>query len=300
MTGSRHVDEYLDLARPDAALAELLAIVGRWPGHDAGLVDEDVAWVRRTVRPSWAVVTALVTGVAFAGAGFLFLLVRSEEAARLERRGHRLHVTGRLHPDVLAQLETWAGGRPEAPDTAPAWLHPAPPSPAPPATRDESPAAPAPLPTSAAPAPDAVTPTPASPATARPSTAPDVPAHGDVDSSTDRASSGEPGRYRLVLDDGQELAFDGSALVGWDPAAAFGDPPDVALISIPASEGVAKTHVAIGFDDDGVWLQDRCSEHGTVVTHASGLRLRLAPGQRLRITPGTTVHLGARSLHLPG
>ncbi|WP_407343918.1 RDD family protein [Pengzhenrongella phosphoraccumulans] len=95
----------------------------------------------------------------------------------------------------------------------------------------------------------------------------------------------------LQLWDGRRVLLAGTALVGRSPAPRAGElPPSLLLEAIDQS--VSKTHLAIGIDADGLWVQDRSSTNGTVVTLPDGSQILCAPEQRVRIPAGSSVAFG--------
>jgi uncharacterized RDD family membrane protein YckC len=95
----------------------------------------------------------------------------------------------------------------------------------------------------------------------------------------------------LQLWDGRRVLLAGTALVGRSPAPRTGEvPPSLLLEAIDRS--VSKTHLAIGIDVDGLWVQDRSSTNGTVVTLPDGSQILCAPEQRVRIPAGSSVAFG--------
>ncbi|MCB7136834.1 FHA domain-containing protein [Cellulosimicrobium marinum] len=98
----------------------------------------------------------------------------------------------------------------------------------------------------------------------------------------------------LELESGERRVVDGPALVGRNPQA-----PDAGWILVPVADptrSVSKTHAELGVDPGGLWLTDRGSTNGTVVS-APGAPPRVAePGARVRVPVGATIHVGDRRL----
>jgi uncharacterized RDD family membrane protein YckC len=97
----------------------------------------------------------------------------------------------------------------------------------------------------------------------------------------------------LEVEGGERYVVDTKALVGRNPQA-----PDVSgwiLIKVDdPTRSVSKTHAELGVDTAGLWLTDRGSTNGTVVS-APGLPPRVAePGARVRVPVGSTIHVGDR------
>ncbi|MFD2026643.1 RDD family protein [Promicromonospora aerolata] len=97
----------------------------------------------------------------------------------------------------------------------------------------------------------------------------------------------------LEIESGERHVVDTKALVGRNPQA-----PDASgwiLIKVEdPTRSVSKTHAELGVDTAGLWLTDRGSTNGTVVS-APGLPPRVAePGARVRVPVGSTIHVGDR------
>lgn len=97
----------------------------------------------------------------------------------------------------------------------------------------------------------------------------------------------------LEVEGGERYVVDTKALVGRNPQA-----PDASgwiLIKVEdPTRSVSKTHAELGVDTAGLWLTDRGSTNGTVVS-APGLPPRVAePGARVRVPVGSTIHVGDR------
>lgn len=164
------------------------------------------------------------------------------------------------------------GGGP-APATAPA----APPAPAP------APAAPAPAAAPAAPAP-----------------APE-PAEAEWDSTRMTARdvrAMEPApdvAVVLELESGERRVVDRPTLLGRNPQAPDDGPWNLVAVDDP-TRSVSKTHAELRADPSGLWLTDRGSTNGTVVS-VPGAPPRVAePGTRVRVPVGATIHVGDRRI----
>ncbi|WP_285821160.1 RDD family protein [Cellulosimicrobium sp. Marseille-Q4280] len=99
----------------------------------------------------------------------------------------------------------------------------------------------------------------------------------------------------LELESGERRVVDGPALVGRNPQPADGEDWILVAVEDP-TRSVSKTHVELGVDPDGLWVSDRGSTNGTVVS-APGTAPRVAaPGARVRVPVGATIHVGDRRL----
>lgn len=101
-------------------------------------------------------------------------------------------------------------------------------------------------------------------------------------------------RAWIVLDSGTRIEVDSVLLLGRDPEHAR---PGEQVVSVPdPGRSVSRTHVRIGVDDTGVWVEDAFSANGTTCRTPGGGTLAIARGQRTVVPPGTTVLLGDRFL----
>jgi uncharacterized RDD family membrane protein YckC len=97
----------------------------------------------------------------------------------------------------------------------------------------------------------------------------------------------------LEVESGERFVVDTKALVGRNPQAPDGSGWILIKVDDP-TRSVSKTHAELGVDTAGLWLTDRGSTNGTVVS-APGLPPRVAePGARVRVPVGSTIHVGDR------
>jgi uncharacterized RDD family membrane protein YckC len=97
----------------------------------------------------------------------------------------------------------------------------------------------------------------------------------------------------LEVESGERYVVDTKALVGRNPQAPDGSGWILIKVEDP-TRSVSKTHAELGVDTAGLWLTDRGSTNGTVVS-APGLPPRVAePGARVRVPVGSTIHVGDR------
>lgn len=114
-------------------------------------------------------------------------------------------------------------------------------------------------------------------------------------SGTGRGRRRTDGAARTVLRmwDGEEVHLTGFALLGRNPARRDDEPMPERVITVPDERrSVSKTHLAAGVDRAGVWVRDRGSTNGTVVTLPDGAQVICAPGQQVRVPQGATVSFG--------
>ncbi|MGO1333799.1 MAG: FHA domain-containing protein, partial [Cellulosimicrobium funkei] len=84
-------------------------------------------------------------------------------------------------------------------------------------------------------------------------------------------------------------------LVGRNPQAPDDGPWTLVALDDP-TRSVSKTHAELRVDPSGLWLTDRGSTNGTVVS-VPGAPPRVAePGTRVRVPVGATIHVGDRRL----
>ncbi|WP_309232726.1 FHA domain-containing protein [Actinotalea sp. JY-7885] len=100
-------------------------------------------------------------------------------------------------------------------------------------------------------------------------------------------------RATLQLWDGSTLDLAGTALVGRNPAPRDGEPEPDRLLAVPdPGRSVSKTHLVLGVDAEGVWLRDRNSTNGTIVTLGDGQQILCAPEQKVRVPDRASVAFG--------
>ncbi|PVU83794.1 hypothetical protein DDP54_13230 [Cellulomonas sp. WB94] len=110
----------------------------------------------------------------------------------------------------------------------------------------------------------------------------------------------DPATADLELSDGRVVTVTRSLLVGRNPGG--GDDSQVIRVDDPG-RSVSKTHLQVGLDTAGVWVADRGSTNGTIVTLADGAQIVCGPGQRVRLPAGATVSFGdcgLRVVRAPG
>lgn len=96
----------------------------------------------------------------------------------------------------------------------------------------------------------------------------------------------------LELTDGRRISLSGTALVGRNPAPRPGERADH-LIAVPdPARSVSKTHLLIGVDRGGVYVKDRDSTNGTVVTLGDGQQILCGADQQVRLPQGASIAFG--------
>lgn len=104
--------------------------------------------------------------------------------------------------------------------------------------------------------------------------------------------------WSAVLDDGRQIAVEGLVLLGRNPQPRPGE-EDAQLIKIADdTRTVSKSHLAIGIDATGLFVVDRGSTNGSIVTTPSGTSTRCGVGDIVYATDGTIVSLGDHWLRI--
>lgn len=100
----------------------------------------------------------------------------------------------------------------------------------------------------------------------------------------------------LRLSDGQEMTVTETVLIGRNPSASDGETVGE-LFRVPdPGRSVSKTHLMVGVDDEGVWVVDRASTNGTIVTLSDGQQIICAAHQVVRLPDGAAVGFGDYSI----
>lgn len=115
----------------------------------------------------------------------------------------------------------------------------------------------------------------------------------------EQAATGAPrAAWSAALDDGRVLAVEGLVLIGRNPQPQPGE-EDALLVKIAdETRTVSKSHLALGVDDAGLFVIDRGSTNGSVVTTLDGTSVRCAPGQVVSVEEGAIVSLGDHWLEI--
>ncbi|MGY4642924.1 RDD family protein [Cellulomonas sp. URHB0016] len=118
---------------------------------------------------------------------------------------------------------------------------------------------------------------------------------GDLVAEDHGGGALRPASAEIELSDGRLLTIERTALVGRNPAADV----DVQLVRVvDPDRSVSKTHLQIGVELGGVWIADRGSTNGTVVTLPDGAQVVCGADQQVRLRVGSTVTFGDCSLRL--
>lgn len=100
------------------------------------------------------------------------------------------------------------------------------------------------------------------------------------------------GRVVLRFSDGQELRLRGMTLVGRHPQPGPGEVITDLVTLQDSGRSVSKTHILVGMDPHGLFVTDRGSTNGTVVTLPDGHQILCGAAQTIRVPVGATVSFG--------
>jgi len=87
----------------------------------------------------------------------------------------------------------------------------------------------------------------------------------------------------------------GSALIGRRPLGQPAENIEHLITIADPQRTVSKTHLEVGQHEGELWVRDRFSVNGTVITDAEGIIRTLEPGRRYLVRPGATVVFGEQS-----
>ncbi|MGN8245121.1 RDD family protein [Cellulomonas soli] len=99
----------------------------------------------------------------------------------------------------------------------------------------------------------------------------------------------------IEMTDGRRVTVLRTALVGRNPQAE-GDAQLIRVVD--PGRSVSKTHLQIGVEPGGVWVCDRGSTNGTIVTLPDGAQVICGTDQQVRLREGSTVAFGDHGLRL--
>ena len=98
--------------------------------------------------------------------------------------------------------------------------------------------------------------------------------------------------WMLRLDDGRNVAVEGLVLLGRNPQPRVGE-EDATLIKVSdETRTVSKSHLAVGVDVTGLYVMDRGSTNGTMVTAPDGGQRPCPPGDLVDVPGGSVVSFG--------
>ncbi|MDN6429869.1 MAG: hypothetical protein L0J79_08640, partial [Propionibacterium sp.] len=101
-------------------------------------------------------------------------------------------------------------------------------------------------------------------------------------------------RVWLVLDSGEREQVDSVLVLGRAPGTAAAG--ERAVTVADPTRSLSRTHLRIGPDGDGVWVEDAFSANGTSARTAVGEEIVLERGVRRHLDAGAVLVLGERSI----
>lgn len=99
-------------------------------------------------------------------------------------------------------------------------------------------------------------------------------------------------RYVLKFSTGESVAVNGTGLVGRRPGGEPGEFFDHLIPVLDTTKSVSKTHLEFGQYDGRLWITDRYSTNGTILSRHAGEPMRCEPGRRYLLDRGARVDLG--------
>ena len=124
----------------------------------------------------------------------------------------------------------------------------------------------------------------------------------EIDEDDEIDESVVPPEWALRLDDGRDVAVDGLVLLGRNPQPRVGE-EDATLIKVSDdTRTVSKSHLAVGVDVSGLYVMDRGSTNGTMVTAPDGGQRPCPPGDLVDVPADSVISFGDHWLevHRPG
>ena len=98
--------------------------------------------------------------------------------------------------------------------------------------------------------------------------------------------------WMLRLDDGRDVAVERLVLLGRNPQPRVGE-EDATLIKVSDdTRTVSKSHLAVGVDASGLYVMDRGSTNGTMVTAPDGGQRPCPPGDVVDVPGGSVISFG--------
>lgn len=99
-------------------------------------------------------------------------------------------------------------------------------------------------------------------------------------------------RAWATLDSGQRIELSTVMVFGRDPSL---DSANERAVAVPdPTRSVSRTHLRLGVDEQGLWLEDANSANGTTIIGPDGRPSLATPGAKVRIASGTEVLIGDR------
>jgi hypothetical protein len=105
----------------------------------------------------------------------------------------------------------------------------------------------------------------------------------------------------LRLPDGRIVPLRGTTVVvGRQPVGRAGEEAPRLVAMADETRTVSKTHFACGYDERGLWVEDRGSTNGTTVTDGTGQSADLPPHRRIRVPGDVTIVFGDQRATVSG
>lgn len=104
-------------------------------------------------------------------------------------------------------------------------------------------------------------------------------------------------RWTVDLGGGRIVPLRRVLLIGRNPQALLGEDADVVGVGVHAA-AVSKTHLAVGWDEDGPWVMDRGSTNGTSVADDAGALEPCEANVKVRVDEGQIVSYGGQQLRI--
>jgi hypothetical protein len=112
------------------------------------------------------------------------------------------------------------------------------------------------------------------------------------------AAAREPATAELwvTFDDGSQHNLGSLALLGRNPSRRDDEPHAKVVVLDDPTKSVSKTHLALGVDGGGLWVEDRHSVNGTTIDAPDGSAVSVEPGAAVRMASGSVVRFGDRTM----
>lgn len=102
-----------------------------------------------------------------------------------------------------------------------------------------------------------------------------------------------------VFDSGLSVPIGAVTVLGREPGTS-GDPAETAVAIPDPTRSLSRTHLRLGVDAGGVWIEDAFSANGTSYRVPEGRLSELTRGHRVHVPIGTVVVMGDRSMTIAG
>lgn len=111
--------------------------------------------------------------------------------------------------------------------------------------------------------------------------------------------AGGVGPICAVFDSGLRVPLGAVTVLGREPGTS-GDPAETAVAIPDPTRSLSRTHLRLGVDAGGVWIEDAFSANGTSYRVPEGRLTELTRGHRVPVPLGTVVLMGDRSMIIAG